>query len=416
MTPRKILLTPIGSHGDVHPFLALGLELARRGHEVLVITNPHFQQLVERTGLRFASLGTAAEYHQVIGNAGIWDPAEGFRVLAEYALKMGRPLFDRITEHHEPGRTVVVHSPIGFGARIAHEMQGVPLVTVHLAPAGLRSVAHPAVIPGVWMPSWLPSPVKRLMFWYGDRFVVGQTLEKALNTLRADFALPPIRNPLAGWWNSPQRVLGLFPAWFAPSPPDWPSQTRLCDFPLFDERGLAELPTALESFLQAGDPPIVFTPGSAMQHGHRFFEAAVDACARLRRRGLLLTLHADHVPKTLPDTVRHFRYIPLSQVLSRSAALVHHGGIGTTGQGLAGGVPHLVMPMGFDQPDNAARLERLGVGESLHPRRFTGANVAEKLQRLLRPDVGQRCRELAGRLGKQGAVEKACGWIEECGD
>jgi UDP:flavonoid glycosyltransferase YjiC (YdhE family) len=94
----------------------------------------------------------------------------------------------------------------------------------------------------------------------------------------------------------------------------------------------------------------------------------VDACRRLGRRGLLLSRYRDQLPADLPPGVRHFDYVPLSRVLPRAAALVSHGGIGTLSQALAAGIPQLIMPLGFDQFDNAARLGRLGVAATLTPR------------------------------------------------
>src|SRR5262249_32355180 len=151
----------------------------------------------------------------------------------------------------------------------------------------------------------------------------------------------------------------LFPEWFGPPQPDWPPNVTMTSFPLFDERGLAELPTDVETFLAAGTPPIVFTPGSAMKQGRAFFTTAVEACVRLGRRGVLLTRFGEQVPPSWPEGIRHFEYVPFSQVFPRAAAVVHHGGIGTTSQCLAAGVPQLIMHMAHDQPDNAARILKL---------------------------------------------------------
>jgi rhamnosyltransferase subunit B len=409
----KVLLTPIGSHGDIHPFVGLGMELARRGHDAIVIANPLFQSLIERANLPFLPLGTAEEFHEAIEDPRVWHPLEGFKLLLHFMLKAIRPQYDLIAQHHVAGQTVVVHSPMGFGARLAHEKLGVPLVTVHLAPSSLRSAAQPAVMPHVMLPRWAPAFAYRTFYWLGDRFVIRPILDGPLNEIRRELGLAAIAHPLAGWWNSPQRIVGLFPDWFGPPAPDWPTQTRLFGFPLFDERGMVELDADLEAFLQAGDPPVIFTPGSAMQHGHAFFEAALEACQILPCRGIFLTMHPAHLPASLPDTVRHFRYIPFSQVFPRAAAVVHHGGIGTVAQGLAAGVPQLIMPMGFDQPDNADRLIRLGVGASLPVARFTAANLVAQLRLLLQPAVRQRCGELAERLKDQRPLAQVCAVIEE---
>jgi UDP:flavonoid glycosyltransferase YjiC (YdhE family) len=243
--------------------------------------------------------------------------------------------------------------------------------------------------------------------------MIDRAVGPQLNAFRAELGLAPIKKIMNLWWHSPQKIIGLFPEWFAPPQPDWPPNTLLTGFPLWDESGVTESPLGLEAFLAAGTAPIVFTPGSAMIHGHEFFAAAVDACQRLGRRGLLLTRYPEQLPKSLPESVKHFDFIPLSQVLPRSAALVCHGGVGTVAQGLAAGIPQLIMPMSHDQPDNAARLARLGVGSSLSPRRFRGPAVARELDKLLNsPEVARRCRELATRFDTPAALRATCDAIE----
>ena len=174
------------------------------------------------------------------------------------------------------------------------------------------------------------------------------------------------------------------------------------------------MPAGLDEFLEDGEPPVVFTPGTMMRHSRQFFAAAVDACVRLGRRGLLLTRFRDQLPASLPAGVRHFDYVPLSQVLPRSAALVSHGGIGTLSPALAAGIPQLVMPLAFDQFDNAARRERLGVAATLLPRRFRGPAVAHELTWLLTsPAVARACRAAAARLHKDEWEDATCRAVEE---
>jgi UDP:flavonoid glycosyltransferase YjiC (YdhE family) len=160
----------------------------------------------------------------------------------------------------------------------------------------------------------------------------------------------------------------------------------------------------------------VFTPGTAMLHGHEFFQAAADACVRLGRRGILLTRHAEQLPDRLPAEVRHFDFVPLGALLPRAAAIAHHAGVGTLAQGLAAGIPHLSMPMSHDQPDNASRLARLGVGLTIKPKHFQGERVAAALEQLLSArGVKDRCRELAGRFDTAAALERTCREIELVG-
>jgi UDP:flavonoid glycosyltransferase YjiC (YdhE family) len=209
----------------------------------------------------------------------------------------------------------------------------------------------------------------------------------------------------------------MFPEWFAPRQPDWPAQTVHTGFPRWDEQGVTLVEDELAKFLAEGDAPIAFTPGSAHNHAHAFWKAAIDACQRLNRRGLLFTRHVEQIPKDLPASVKHFAYAPFSEVLPHCAALVYHGGIGTLSQALAAGIPHIIMPLAHDQPDNAARIKRLGVGDAVWPSKFRGKNLAAALAPLLSSsEVAQRCRELANRVIADDGIGKTCDVIEQCAE
>jgi UDP:flavonoid glycosyltransferase YjiC (YdhE family) len=215
------------------------------------------------------------------------------------------------------------------------------------------------------------------------------------------------------WWHSPQRVTGMWPEWFGPVQPDWPGQVRLTGFGLWDERGIHALPAEMEAFIDAGDPPIAFTPGSAMFFGHDFFEQSAQACGLMGRRGILLSRHREHIPGRLPPGVAYFPYAPFSELLPRCAAIVHHAGIGTTAQGLAAGVPQLLMPMSHDQFDNADRLCRLHVGAVVPRREYRAARVAAALEGLMsEPHTKKLALDLAKKVQGATAIEQTCDLIE----
>jgi rhamnosyltransferase subunit B len=173
------------------------------------------------------------------------------------------------------------------------------------------------------------------------------------------------------------------------------------------------LDAELQRFLDAGAPPIAFTPGSAMRHAHEFFNSAVSACQMLGRRGLLVTRHADHLPENLPAEIRSVEYAPFSQLLPRCAAVVHHCGIGTSAQSLAAGIPQLATPMNHDQPDNADRLFRLGVSRTLPVRRFTARAAAAALDELLRSaTIAATAKSARDRLSNTDGAAVAADWIE----
>ena len=258
----------------------------------------------------------------------------------------------------------------------------------------------------------LPRALKQLLLALIDR-VADRALGPAVNIHRRELGLGRARHITSQWSHSPTCVIGMFPDWFAPVQPDWPPHVHLTGFPLYDERDVSEVPDEVAAFLDAGDPPVVFVAGSGNQQAQRFFHAAADACGRLGRRGLLLTRYREQLPAELPDGVRHFDYVPFTEVLPRAVALVHHGGIGSAAQALAAGVPHLVMPMTFDQPDNAGRLRELGVARVLPRARFRGPAVARELDQLLgSTETADRCRTLKERLKGVNGLTAACEVIE----
>lgn len=407
-----ILFITIGSHGDVHPFIGLGRALALRGHRVRVATNAHFGALVERAGLGFVQLGDEALFNKWIDDPLVWHPHKGpGRVMAGVAETLDT-VYDLAAQ--QSPETIVVGSSLAVGALCAAEKLGLRYATAHLAPITIRSYIALPTLPGgmnfTRMPAWF-----RRKFWEGgDRFVIDPKIVPALNTLRAKHGLPPVARILDGWWNAPLLTLGLWPDWFAPRAADAPKQLQLTGFPLYDESDHHEkLSPELEAWLAAGDAPIAFTPGSAMKHGRSFFASAAAACAKLGRRGLLLTRHADQIPTSLPEGVRHLTYAPFSELLPRCAAIVHHGGIGTTAQALRAGTPQLIMPMSHDQPDNAAHVKRLGCGDAISRRFFWSGRVAEKLKRLTTdPLVADACRHVRERFATDRSLERTVELIE----
>jgi UDP:flavonoid glycosyltransferase YjiC (YdhE family) len=386
-TNLRILIAALGSHGDVHPFIGIAKELLRRGHDVTVLAPAIFERLMQSLELDYVSIGTVEQFESFAARPELWRPVLGIRVLVQGMLEMLQPYYRAIEQRHEPGRTVLVISSIAIGGRVAQEKLGIPAVSVHLSPAILRSVHQPARTP--------PLPVA-----------------PSLNTFRASLGLSPVKGIFRNWIHSPDRVIGLFPDWFAPAPPDWPKQTVTTGFPLYDESDVTPIDASLEEFLVEGDAPIAFTPGSAMRHGREFFAAAVETCRLLGRRGLLLSRFSEHIPANLPRGIRHVSYAPFSRLLPRCAAMIHHGGIGTTAQALAAGVPQVVVPRAHDQPDNAARLGRLGVGETVPANRFTASRACAALNRAMDGIHRAACAVVKQRFTIDNSLPRTVEWIE----
>jgi rhamnosyltransferase subunit B len=412
----NVLLFALGSHGDVHPFVGLGIRLRQRGHHVAVATNEYFKPLVDHAQLEFIQCGTTEQYTKLAQDPDLWHPLKSvdavFRGTAHYL----RPMYEIARDFAQRDNAVIAASSLALGARVAQDKHGIALASVHLSPSIFQSVYEPPTVPGLkFFTPWAPRVLLRGI-WKMVNAMVDHTIAPPLNELCAELGLPPVRNVIRDYWHSPQQVIGLFPPWFAAKQPDWPSHVKLTGFPLYDESEVSPISPELDAFIRAGEPPIAFTPGSAMWLGRTFFDASVEACVRLKRRGLLLTRHRDHLPPDLPSNVIHVHYAPFSQLLPRCAAFVHHAGIGSTAQALASGVPQLLMPLAHDQPDNSARIKRLGVGEILPPRKYKPQRIAAVLRALIEsPDVALRCREIAKRFEGVDALGATCDLIESLG-
>ena len=214
---------------------------------------------------------------------------------------------------------------------------------------------------------------------------------------------------------SPTLNLALFSPRFAAPQPDWPPHTIATGFP---EWVPPQRPNAaLDAFLDAGEPPIVFTLGSSAVHtADAFWEHSAKAVAMLGRRAVLLT--GIDVPHKLSDGARSAQvfvadYAPHARLFPRAAAIVHQGGVGTTARALASGRPMLVVPYSHDQPDNAARCERLGVARVLARDRYSAARAAAALRALLADAaLARRAAETGAAIAAERGAATAADAIE----
>jgi rhamnosyltransferase subunit B len=413
----RLLLITLGSHGDVHPFVGIAQALKRRGHNVAVMTNPHFGPLVERAGIAFEPVGSVETFNRGLDDPDVWHPHKGPARVMHGVAETLEETFNRTAEI-APRMDAVVGSSLCLGSLSAAEKMGFPYATAHLAPICVRSTIELPTLPGGVNLSFMPAFMKR-KFWDGaDEWFIDPNIAPALNKLRTAHGLPAVKHVLGSHWNAPMLTLGLWPDWFGPRLPDHPDQLRLTGFPLYDEADITPISSELDAWLNAGDAPIAFTPGSAMKHGRSFFQSASDACVRIGRRGILLTRHDEQIPAKLPDGVIHVPYAPFGALLPRVAVMVHHGGIGTTAQCLRAGVRQCIMPMTHDQPDNASRCVKLGVARTLPRWRFSKRALARTLGQLLTdPNVARATQDIARRFhpdpAKPHPLDLTCQLIEE---
>ena len=406
----------IGTHGDVLPFIALGHRLLARGHGVTLAAPAPFEAMARRAGLFFQPLGTAADYEAVIGQPELWHPRWGFRPMFDFAMGVAETTCLWLGATRARGvEQIVVASPLAWGARLAQELYDIPSATLHVMPFLIESRSDPPRLPGLPLPRILPASWRAWLNQGADKMAVGPFTLPPLNALRQRLGLDPVIR-LRHWWNSPTRMLLMFPDWYAAPQTDWPAQAVQLGFPLVDRFGdVPAMAPELESFLAAGDAPLVFTYGSAMRQGAPFFATALAICRRMGRRAVLLAPQDGQIPKPLPPGIIQLPYAPLSALLPRSAALIHHGGVGTVAQALAAGIPQLVVPVAFDHFDEGRRLKDRTLGATLSRRAFRPARAARILGRLLNdPAVAHACAQAKARMAESpDPIIAACDRVEE---
>jgi UDP:flavonoid glycosyltransferase YjiC (YdhE family) len=414
----KALLLTQGSHGDINPFIAIGQALQARGHTVLFVTNPYFAAQVGAAGLAFAPLGEYVDLKQSIADHDVMDPRRGpLNLMRNFILPAVPEHVWRTLEllrEHRPD--VVVYHPIVMGVPWACELEGrVPTVSITPSPTLWATPGDPLVL----LPNHSDSPGP-VALWFGrfmSKWFLRFVLDGSLNRLRRGFGLGKERDQLWGHARNATLNLGVWsPLLRAPLPGD-PANSAIVGFTWHDRDRAQETPDSeLDAFFAAGTPPIVFALGSTGVHAAgRFYECAVEASVALGQRALLVVGRDQPPPANLPrdGSIKAVAYAPFSSVFRRAQVIVHHGGAGTTAQGLASGRPTLITPMAHDQFDNAARAKRLGVSETLHFAKLATPALTALLGQLIRePRYATAAAALAPCVAAEDGARRAAELIE----
>ncbi len=427
----RIVLNTFGSLGDLHPYLALALGLQRRGHQPVIATSKVYRAKVEAEGIPFAAVrpdvGELLDRPEFL--AKLWDPKLGTEYLIrDYLIPQVEAGFKDLLETCRDADLVLTHAA-AYAGPIVGELLGLRWISVALQPAVFFSATDPAVVaPAPWLRYfyWLGPWFYRVLLGIAERRITGWS--GPIVQLRQRLGLPLARlNPVTRGQFSPHGSLALFSHHLGAGQPDWPVRTRQTGFLFYDrlgqgmpgsaKQGRDHVSADLAQFLEADKPPILFTLGSSavMQPGS-FFAESLNAIELLGERAILLVGHKEQADlrTPLPKSVFVADYVPFSEVMPRVAAIVHQGGIGTTAQSLRAGKPMLVVPWAHDQPDNAERLRKLGVGRWIPRNHYRGATVARALRALLdEPRHAQRASTVAAEIQNEDGEANACKAVDE---
>ncbi len=419
MCKARIVFATVGSLGDLFPFLALGQELRRRGHHVTIATHSIHQLPVEQAGLAFADAsGMVVPEDRQAFTAQAFHPWRGPRfVVHDIAALDVRASYEKLASICVDA-DVLVTSTLAFAAQIIAEQRSragaLCWLSAVLAPTGFLSASDPPATGIGWLDAFLHRSARRGRWLPTLATRVTHPWTAPVRTFRRELGLPgqsPRGDPFHRGQHSPQGVLAMFSPLLGTPQPDWPPHTVITGSARYVQPAVPD--PGLSTFLDAGPAPFVFTLGSAAVHaGVQFLRESAKAAQQLEQRAVLLTGSSDmraQLPTDLPATIHCVDYVAHAALFPRAAAIIHHGGIGTSSEALRAGRPMLVVPHGFDQPDNAARLQRLGVAEILPAGRYRADRAAALLQRLVRePGYGDKAALAARAIDDEdGAVAGA---------
>ena len=418
---RSILMTTWGSLGDLHPYLAVALGLRQRGHAVTIATSEVYRGKIEGEGIGFAPV--RPNLGELLQDRNVLRRALDLKTGTEYVIRsLVMPFVEQAYQDllaATQGADLLVSHPLAYALPLIAETLRVPWISVVLSPIGLFS----AIDPPVFGPAPYLRGLRRLGRWpyaltYSIFKAVSRSWAGPVDRLRLKLGLPKARqHPLVEGAFSPYGTLAWFSKLFAAPQPDWPPRTVVTGFPFFDYfEPSRENDPSLDIFLSKGEPPVVFTLGSAaVWEAGDFYEQSLAAALRLGRRAVLVIgAEPRNRPRgALPESVCVVEYARYSRLFSHGAVTVHQGGIGTTAQALRAGKPMLVVPFSHDQPDNAARAERLGVSKTLDRRKYDADSATRELRRLLNdPGYAARATDLGRRMQAEDGVACACDAIE----
>ena len=406
----RVLLSTIGSRGDVQPLVALALELRALGNDVRLCVPPDFREWIETLGLPVTPIGP--ELRTLTTAAPPPTPApiapERRRQMIEGTVATQ---FETIAAAAQKCDIIVGATALQVAAGSVAEKLGIPYVFVAYCPTVLPSPHHPPIPLGMIGDVPAPADADNGALWAQDARRWNDMWGPPLNARRAALGLAPVED-VRGYIFTDRPWLAADPT-LAPWPdPADPGVFRTAAWILNDERPLS---AEIERFLDAGEPPVYFGFGS-IRAPHGLGEAMVASARVLGRRAIISRGWADlSVADAAPDCLT-IGEVNQQALFPRLAAVVHHGGAGTTTAAARAGTPQVVIPQMYDQHYWARRVAALGVGTAHAPGAPSAESLTTALERALHPEVAVRARAIASTMPGNGARVAAAALVATAED
>ena len=393
----QVLLSSISSRGDVQPILALALELRALGHHARLCVAPNFKEWIESFGLECTPIGP--DLKKLTGGSVPGKPVlPSKEQLQQLAIQSVRTQFQAIAEAARGCDLAVAAGALQIATRSIAEVQKIPYVFAAYCPAVLPSPKYPPPKTGGHYSHSLPE-TENQQLWKENEEEFNERFGATLNEERAKAGLGPV--------TSVQRHIFTDRPWLAAdsaiapaSPPAGMEVVQTGAWILSDQTAL---PDDLENFLANGAPPIYFGFGS-MRASEQTGRVLIEAARAVGLRSILSQGWANLTPSDLGNDCLSIGDVNHEKLFPRVAAIVHHGGAGTTTAAVRAGRAQVIIPHNYDQFYWAHRMHQLGVGVSGPTRDDLTVNaLVQALRECLRPDVTTRAQALAGRIELHGA-------------
>ncbi|MBL6427292.1 MAG: glycosyltransferase family 1 protein [Maritimibacter sp.] len=404
----RILILTYGSRGDVQPFVALGRALVARGHDVTLGTARRFETFVREAGLGFAPMSDAM-LNLLDTEAGrdMMESTQGVLQSLKWTVMLTRTVGPAqaeligdswaAAEAVDPD-LIVFHPKTYAGPHIA-EKRGIPAVLAMLVPMMVPTGERPNVgFPDTgwqWWNRFSYRFVNRTMAFSAGRHVREMRAERGLPKQRRFDLLRDSRGRML-------PVLNAVSPSVLPAPRDWPDEAVMTGY-WFTDHGDWTPPDDLAAFLEAGPPPVYVGFGSmAGRSPGRLAKAVIEALTRTGMRGIIATGWGGLKPADLPDTIHKIEGAPHDWLFPRMAAIVHHGGAGTTAAAIRAGKPQVIVPFFGDQPFWGKIMAQHGVApDPIAQKSLTADNLAEALRRVTGDPAMARAAEALGAAVRQ---------------
>lgn len=387
----KAIIVTSGSVGDVYPFISIGRELFERGHDVIILSNPYYKKMILDNSLDFYPIGDISDLESGILaqekkenklKRRLGDVNAGLQVLNNLYIKPMEAIYDYVC-NNACDDTVLISHFLQFGSKLAQEKMGIPLIVISLAP-----------------------------YWLSANF--DDMLCKTINKTRDRMGLQPVKNIMKDWMFSSTKLIGLFPEWFSKTKENWPSNVELTGFSLSDNQVNNQVPSDVKDFLLGDKSVIIFKLSTLKLNAEDFFQISSEICSRLGKKGIILSKFKDQLPDEVKPYIKHFDYFPLGELLPYASVIVHDGGIGTSAQALANGIPQLICPRTDEQRNNSEILKNLGVSDEVFWSKYKLENVCEKLDALMNSEtIRKQCSVVSSRFKRYRPIDDVCRLVEQ---